>query len=291
MIEPPIKRASATAEELAARRTGSGVPRNTTADYEILDERPYRLPNSSIRRNLPAPKREYMIPLTDGTTLFVTEQKLATMGRDYKETAQEVEPGTIAQKQRRQPRPNPNRAEPIPDVMYGKVARQQDIQTQPAAYFPTPGERVNSFAKRALIVLCIGLFIMIVGYVVFSIVGTWWTTQQNDWAYGRPRTFQIDWNVGHGTASNPDSHFIAQNLHRQMVVIEIPGDDPSKAKIYIGPSLIGPGQDLAPVTLSFEDVNHDGKPDLVIHVEDQRFIFFNQQVKGVWQFVPAPNQQ
>ena len=59
----------------------------------------------------------------------------------------------------------------------------------------------------------------------------------------------------------------------------------------IGPVLIGPGQALTPVTLSFEDVNHDGHPDLVIHVEESTFIFLNQEVKGVWQFVPAPNQQ
>ncbi len=135
------------------------------------------------------------------------------------------------------------------------------------------------------------MFVMIFGWIALSALGNWWTMQTNDWTYGRPRTYQVDANVGHGTAKDPDSHFIAQNLNRHIIIIEIPGNDPSKAKIYIGPTLIGPGQELTPVTLSFEDVNGDGRKDLVIHVEDSTFIFLNQQVQGVWQFVPAPNQQ
>ncbi|SRR6266487_2558479 len=267
------RRRSATRQDLEARRTGNARPTCTpnTADDDVLDERPGRLPTSTRRYALPAPEREYMIPLTDGTAVYVTERKLATMGRDYQAAAKEVTPGARTQRQPRQARPNPNRAQPTLDVIYA----------QPA------GSRLLG---RVLLVLGIVIMVMMVGYVLLNILTNWWQVQQDDWHYGRPRTFQIDWNVGHGTASNPDSHFIAQNLNRKIVIIEIPADDPSKAKMYVGPSLIGPGQDLTPVILSFEDRNHNGHPDLIIHVADAKYIFLNQQVKGVWQFVPAPNQ-
>jgi hypothetical protein len=39
--------------------------------------------------------------------------------------------------------------------------------------------------------------------------------------------------------------------------------------------LVGQGQDLAAATLSFKDVNGDGKPDMVVNVQDSRFVFIN----------------
>ena len=82
-----------------------------------------------------------------------------------------------------------------------------------------------------------------------------------------PRTFQSDAVVGHGDSASNPSHFIALNLNGQVLVIEIPGGNPAKAQVYIGPRLFGAGEDLAPVTLSFEeDCNGDGKPDLNIHI-------------------------
>ena len=97
--------------------------------------------------------------------------------------------------------------------------------------------------------------------------------------------------VGHNDSPTNPSHFLAENLNRHIIVIEIPGGDTSKTKIYLGPTLYGPGQDLTPVTISFQDVNHDGYLDLVLHVEDTQFFLLNQKVKGVWQFVATSNQQ
>ena len=121
----------------------------------------------------------------------------------------------------------------------------------------------------------IAMMVMLAGWVLLSMAGTWWTNQQNTWSYGYPRTFQTDQNVGHGTANNPTSHFVAENLHGEVIVIEIPDGDPSKSKIYIGPQLFGDNADLTPVTLSFKDVNGDGKPDMLMHVQDQTIIFLN----------------
>jgi len=97
----------------------------------------------------------------------------------------------------------------------------------------------------------------------------------DDRQYGFPRTYQVDAVVGHGDSAAHPSHFIALNLHGQLEVIELPGGDPSKAVIYLGPTLYGQDQDAVPLTLSFEDLDHDGTPDLVLHFEGQLLVFLN----------------
>ena len=119
------------------------------------------------------------------------------------------------------------------------------------------------------------MLIMIIGWVAFNALGSWWQTTQDDWHYGRPRTFQTDAVVGHNDSSTNPSHFIALNLNRHALIIEMPGGDATKARIFNGPILIGPGQDLAPVTLSFQDVNGDGLLDMIVNVQDAHFVFIN----------------
>jgi hypothetical protein len=87
--------------------------------------------------------------------------------------------------------------------------------------------------------------------------------------------FQTDAFVGHDDTADHPSHFMAINLNRKVMVIEIPGGDASHAQIYLGPTLLGDGQDLTPITLSFQDVNGDGKPDMLIHILDQTVVFLN----------------
>jgi hypothetical protein len=116
---------------------------------------------------------------------------------------------------------------------------------------------------------------MIFGWIALSAVGSWWQTTLDDWHYGRPRTYQTDAVVGHHDSAQNPSHFIAMNLNRHIIVIEIPGGDVSKSVVYSGPTVLGSGQDLTPVTLSFQDVNHDGKPDMIVNVQGSQFIFLN----------------
>jgi hypothetical protein len=127
-----------------------------------------------------------------------------------------------------------------------------------------------------LLFVGVGMIAMLALWVLGTILVNWWNVTQDDWHYGRPRTFQIDAVVGHNDSPTNPSHFIAINLNRHVEVIELPGGDAAHAKIYIGPTLFGDGEDVTPVTLTFKDVNGDGKPDMLVHVQDQTVVFLNE---------------
>jgi len=133
--------------------------------------------------------------------------------------------------------------------------------------------------RHWLLFLGVGMLAMLALWVGGSMLLTWWQVTQDDWHYGRPRTFQTDAVVGHNDSAASPSHFIAINLNRHVEVIECPGGDCSHAVIYLGPILFGDGEDLTPVTLTFQDVSGDGKPDMVIHIQDQRIVFINENGK------------
>ncbi len=134
----------------------------------------------------------------------------------------------------------------------------------------------HGYRPHWLLFVGLAMLIMVMGWVVFSAAANWWQVTQDDWRYGRPRTFQTDAVVGQGDLAANPSHFIALNLNRRIEIIEFPGGDPTKARIFLGPTLIGDGQDLAAVTLTFKDVNGDGKPDMIVSVEDSHFVFVNE---------------
>ncbi|BCL83511.1 hypothetical protein ccbrp13_59760 [Ktedonobacteria bacterium brp13] len=103
-------------------------------------------------------------------------------------------------------------------------------------------------------------------------IGNAWNSYQDNLNYGMPRTYQTDASVGHGPTP---SHFIALNLHSHIEVIELPGDNASKAKIYDGPTLTGSHTDSILVTLVFKDVNHDGKLDIVVQTSTEQYPMIN----------------
>jgi hypothetical protein len=137
-----------------------------------------------------------------------------------------------------------------------------------------PGQAQRRSHDHWLLFVGVGMIAMLVLWVLGTMLVNWWNVTQDDWHYGRPRTFQIDARVGHNDDTTP-SHFIAMNFNRHVIIIEFPGGDPTKAKDYLGPTLFGDGQDLTPVILSFKDVNGDGKPDMLVHIQDQTFVFLN----------------
>jgi hypothetical protein len=126
-----------------------------------------------------------------------------------------------------------------------------------------------------LVYVGVSMLAMTLGWVLLSSLSGWWQGMQDDWKYGNPRTAHVDQVVGHNDSQSNPSHFIVTNLKGKIQVIEFPGGDPSKVKIYIGP-VLGPGQELTPVVPEFKDVNDDGKLDLILSAKDIRFIFINE---------------
>lgn len=111
--------------------------------------------------------------------------------------------------------------------------------------------------------------------LILGPVGSWWNDWRNYSDYGDPRTFQVDAIVGQNDGLGHESHFIAMNLHGQIIVIEFPGSDPSKGRDFVITTLSGPDADKIPVTLTFADFNGDGKPDMIVHFNGQEVVYLN----------------
>lgn len=117
----------------------------------------------------------------------------------------------------------------------------------------------------------VAMFVMIFGWIAFNAVGSWWQGVVDNIAYGTPRTFQTDANVGHNGRT---SHFIAVNLAGEVEVIETQKGHPEASKIY---TVITMSEDQAsiPVTITFQDLNGDGKIDALIHYGGTEIPMYN----------------
>lgn len=158
----------------------------------------------------------------------------------------------------------------------GTSAAARPVRT-PTSHLPkAPRMKRRRLRRRhPLLYLGIGMIAMLALWTLLTMAISWWNTTWDDLHYGRPRTFQTDAVVGHNDSSSNPSHFIALNLHGRIEIIEFPGGDASKARIYIGPQLYGAGSDLAPVILSFVDVNGNHLPDMVVHFHYNGWLGFS----------------
>jgi hypothetical protein len=93
--------------------------------------------------------------------------------------------------------------------------------------------------------------------------------------YGMPRTFQMDEVVGHQDSPAHPSHFIALNLDGHLEVIELAAGKPAHAHIYVGPTQTGAEAAQVPVTIQFQDVNGDGRPDLLLLFNGIQVVYLN----------------
>ncbi len=206
---------------------------------EYDDVWPPRLPNSSIRYNMPS---------TQGNTRYQF---------------------------------HPDQVQGIPKRRSAPPA-QRTTEDIPAAH--TRRKR-GWFRAHPVLWLGFGMIIMLAAWTGLQALSSWWSVYQDDVQYGRPRTAQYDVVVGHNDSAQHKTHIIALNLNARVVIIEIPGGDSSKAKIYPGPQIFGPNADLDPITLRFLDVDGDGKVDMLVNVQGTQMIFLNQN----GQFVQQPS--
>ena len=124
---------------------------------------------------------------------------------------------------------------------------------------PRPG-------KHPMFYIGICLVIMVAFLTAYTLVSPELQKWSDDRAYGYPRTFQTDANVGHAGTE----HFITLNNHGTIEVLEIPNypSPANQTRLYIIVRLTNQGADLVPATLSFPDINGDGKPDMQVTVLD-----------------------
>lgn len=148
------------------------------------------------------------------------------------------------------------------------------LQQEDEAMARTPASR-RTF--HPLVWIGGSLLVMLVSWICLNAVGAWWQNTQDTWHYGNPRTYQVDAVVGQNDSASAPTHFIAENLDGQILVIQIPRNDLSKAHLFPIVRLFGDHASEVPVTLSFQDRRHDGKPDMLVQVGGQTFLLVNDQ--------------
>ncbi len=218
------------------------------------------------------PRQTVQYQYDDGEDHEVYETRIPTSARRYQVPATQGGTHTVVRYHRQPVPPRRSRTHEYPSPV-----QQRQTQERPTE----PKRRVQPqwhWSVYVGLTMLVGLTVFVLGLVVLN----WWHGLQDDLHYGRPRTSQYDVRVGHHDAHTP-SHFIALNLNKHIEIIELPGGDATKAKLNQGPTLIGDGQELTPVTLEFRDVNGDGKPDMIVHIGDSRTVFINDN----GQFRPA----
>lgn len=136
--------------------------------------------------------------------------------------------------------------------------------------------RRQRLGTRLLTSAALAALAVLVLYQLISSVAFWAQVKFDDLRYGYPRSYQVDGYIGYGESNGLPTHFMALNLHRQVVVLVVPGDNPTHVTTLKGPYLYGSDQEYAPVTLRLVDVTADGYPDLVLSVNHQRMVWVDQ---------------
>lgn len=168
----------------------------------------------------------------------------------------------------------------MPGVRETTTYRPASAPAQAAApvYRPHAAARpADAKALRMFVCVLAAAAAAVVLYLVVSSLVAFTQTKIDDMKYGNPRTTHLDAVVGNGDSADQPTHFIALNLNRQVSVIELPGGDISKATAISGPYLFGDGEDLTPVQLRVEDINGDGKPDLLLTVKNEEIAYINDK--------------
>ncbi|HVA91242.1 MAG TPA: hypothetical protein VNL71_15515 [Chloroflexota bacterium] len=149
---------------------------------------------------------------------------------------------------------------------------QRELNYLPALRRPTHRgwAGVSRMVVPAFLILAV-----FVAYVLINTLVAWGQVKLDDIRYGYPRTSSTDGYMGYREQTGVPTHFIVVNAHRQVLIMIMPGGDPSHVLVIKGPYLFGPGEEFSPATLDLIDSNHDGYPDLRLHVAGQTLVYLN----------------
>jgi hypothetical protein len=148
------------------------------------------------------------------------------------------------------------------------IPRRRSSITRDASYYdhkteaiPPPALPYRRRRIRLKAWFFTGMVIMLSLWSVATfLIIPWWDGVVSQWHYGDARVFLTGADVGHGGYSR----FLADDNAGEITIVEIVN---KKYTAYTAETLVGPGADRRVVTLSLQDVNHDGKIDIVVSVE------------------------
>jgi hypothetical protein len=163
------------------------------------------------------------------------------------------------------------------------IVRRRPVTEMALARHPKAGQtRRGCLGWHPLLSLGLSMALCAAFVALFLYVPPAWQRHLDDVTYGYPRTYQTDAAVGHGDRTHPVSHFLALNLQGVIEVMEIPGDpERHQPYLYLIVRLALDGADLVPVTVSFRDMNGDGKLDLLVFVNGTFWVWFNTGTRFV----------
>lgn len=166
---------------------------------------------------------------------------------------------------------------PTTGPVQARYGRNTVFESPPPAL---PAQNVEQKKVHWLLYVGVGMIAALALWVTASTLLAWGTEKYNDLIYGNPRIYQTDQVVGHNSDSQArPSHFIALNLHGQVIIVEFPAGDPTKSIDYIGPALVAVGDEKIPITLSFSHLKNDKNLDMIVHIQDKVVYFCNNGTK------------
>ena len=142
--------------------------------------------------------------------------------------------------------------------------RNDPYFTQAPAAPPKPRRQLQ---PHWLLYVGVALFLVAIGYVGLTDFSNWWQGHQDDATYGMPRTYQTDAVVGHNDSAQHPSHFTAENLKGLIFVVEYPGGDITKSRVYII-TTTNNNDATVPAKVTFQDTRGNGKLDMVVVIGD-----------------------
>ncbi len=139
---------------------------------------------------------------------------------------------------------------------------------------------VKTFQRFLLACLCVIVAAILIAVLAVAYILPAFQRWQETNTYGYPRITRAEANVGHGTKAHPKSRFIGINNGGILEVIEMSEDEPTaqNTHIYVVAHLASDGIDptTMPIrSITFPDLNGDGKPDMMVVVNDTTYEFIN----------------